>query len=300
MQRTHATVPTSVDAAGVPGVVERHGAAIGSAGIVVIGLLDYITGTEIRVTPLYFAPVAMLAWYYGRVGALVAAALSTAAWGASNALAGLEYSSPGVWVINSVTQTVSFVIVGLLLAALRMAVQREREVSLTDPLTGMLNGRAFHNAAARVVSHCRRTGRPLTIAYVDLDNFKSVNDQFGHQAGDEMLRSIAKRLLVSIRPDDVAARLGGDEFVVLFPEIGQSEAVIALSRLRASMASTLGTGPISVTTSVGGVTFLSLPTSVEEVLHAADTRMYAAKSAGKNRVIHDVVGPPVPTASGID
>ena len=271
------------------------GPVVGVVGIAAIGVLDYFTGTEIRVTPLYFAPIAMLAWHSGRLGALIASALSTGVWVTSNHLAGLEFSSPAIWVINSVTQSASFVIVSLLIAELRSGVRRERALSLTDPLTGMLNGRAFHKAAARILSHCRRTGRPLTIAYVDLDDFKTVNDQLGHQSGDEVLRGIAKRMRGSIRPDDVAARLGGDEFVVLFPEIGSSDAVIALSRLRASLTSAQGSGPISVTTSVGGVTFLAVPETIEEMLHQADFRMYAAKAAGKNRVVHDVIGlPPGP------
>lgn len=292
MTVTQAQTPVQETGFGPREGVARFASVIGAAGILAIGLLDYITGTEIRVTTLYFAPIAIVAWHSGRAGALLASAASTAAWATSNAFAGLEFSSPGIWVINNVTQTVSFVVVGLLIAQLRAAVHRERELGHTDPLTGMLNGRAFHNAATRVMSHCRRTGRPLTIAYVDLDNFKAVNDQLGHGAGDDMLRSIAKRMRASIRPDDVAARLGGDEFVVLFPEIGPGDAVIALSRLRSSLASILGTGPISVTSSAGGVTFLVVPDRIDEMVREADARMYAAKAAGKNRAIHAVIEPP--------
>jgi len=274
----------------------RFASIIGVIGIGAIGALDYYSGTEIRLTPLYFAPVAVVAWYSGRAGALLASALAAATWDTSNALAGLEFSSFGIWVANTVLQTLSFAVVGLLISQLRAAVRRESELSLTDPLTSMLNGRAFHKAAERIMAHCRRTGRPLTIAYVDLDNFKAVNDQLGHQAGDEMLRSIAKRMRSSIRPDDVGARLGGDEFVVLFPEIGPADAVIALDRLRSSLATVLGSGPVAVTSSAGAVTFLTVPEDIEEMLHAADTRMYAAKAAGKNCVIHDMVGEP-PTRS---
>jgi diguanylate cyclase (GGDEF)-like protein len=268
----------------------RYAAIVGVLGIAAIGALDYYSGTELRVTPMYFAPVAIMAWYAGRAGALLASVLAAAAWDTANVFAGLEFSSRGIWVANTIMLALSFVVVGLLIAQLRAAVLRESELSLTDPLTSMLNGRAFHKAADRIMAHCRRTGRPLTIAYVDLDNFKTVNDQLGHQAGDEMLRSIAKRMRASIRPDDVGARLGGDEFVALFPEIGPADAVIALDRLCSSLATVLGSGPVAVTSSAGAVTFLTVPEDIEEMLHAADTRMYAAKAAGKNCVIHDVVG----------
>jgi diguanylate cyclase (GGDEF)-like protein len=278
---------------GEPGRFKSLGPAAGGVGVVFIGVLDYFSGTEIRLTPLYFAPVALVAWFSGRSGALIAALAATAAWTASNALAGLQFSTAGIWVVNTVMQALSFSVVGMLISQLRAAVRREQELSHTDPLTLLLNTRAFHKAAERIVAHCRRTGRPLTIAYVDLDNFKSVNDQLGHRAGDELLRTIAKRLRSSIRPDDVAARLGGDEFVVLFPEIDADAASVALARLQSSLASVLVTGPISVTTSTGGVTFLSMPEKVEDMLHEADSRMYAAKAAGKNKVNHAVIGPPV-------
>ena len=274
------------------GGLARYPAIVGVLGIAAIGALDYYSGTELRVTPLYFAPVAIMAWYSGRAGALLASALAAAAWDTSNVLAGLEFSSRGIWVSNTIMLALSFAVVGLLIAQLRAAVLRESELSLTDPLTSMLNGRAFHKAADRIMAHCRRTGRPLTVAFLDLDNFKSVNDQLGHRAGDEMLRSIAKRMRASIRPDDVGARLGGDEFVVLFPEIGPADAVIALDRLRSSLATVLGSGPVVVTSSAGAVTFLTVPEDIEEMLHAADTRMYAAKAAGKNCVIHDMIGEP--------
>jgi diguanylate cyclase (GGDEF)-like protein len=278
----------------------RYAPILGVVGIVAIGALDFYSGTELRVTPLYFAPVAIMAWYAGRGGALLAAVLAAAAWDTANVLAGLEFSSRGIWVANTIMLMLSFAVVGLLIAQLRDAVIRETELSLTDPLTSMLNGRAFHKAADRIMAHCRRTGRPLTIAYVDLDNFKTVNDQLGHQAGDEMLRGLAKRMRSTIRPDDVGARLGGDEFVVLFPEISPADAAIALERLRSSLATVLGSGPIAVSSSAGAVTFLTVPDSIEEMLHAADSRMYAAKAAGKNRAIHDVVGMPPRQVQGAD
>jgi len=282
------------------GWIARYAPITGLIGILSIGALDFYSGTELRVTPLYFAPVAVVAWYSGRVGALLASVLAGATWDVANVLAGLEFSTLGIWVANTIMLTLSFIVVGLLIAQLRAAVLRESELSLTDPLTSMLNGRAFHKAAERIMAHCRRTGRPLTVAYLDLDNFKMVNDQLGHQAGDAMLRGLAKRMRSSIRPDDVGARLGGDEFVVLFPEIGAAEAARALERLRSSLATVLGSGPVAVTSSAGAVTFLTVPASIEEMLHAADSRMYAAKTAGKNRAIHDVVGMPPRQLQGAD
>ncbi|MDH3423543.1 MAG: GGDEF domain-containing protein, partial [Gemmatimonadota bacterium] len=245
---------------------------------------------ELRVFPLYYAPLAVLAWRSGRDGALVATVGCTASWVASNAWAGLAYSLTLVWIINTLMQLLSFLVVGLLIAAVRDALLREQGRSRTDPLTAMLNRAGFYEEAARLVALCRRTGRPVTVAYIDLDNFKAVNDSLGHEAGDDVLRTVAGLLRVAIRPSDVAARLGGDEFVVLFPEIGPSEAAATLERIRASLAAALDRGPLSVTGSIGAVTFVTVPARVEDIVSLGDSRMYLAKAGGRNRVSLHVVG----------
>lgn len=267
-----------------------HAWGIAVLGIVLIGALDYYTGVELRVFPLYYAPIALLAWHSGRLGALIATGLSGAVWLASNFLAGLRFSHTSIGVANTLMQVTSFATVGLLIAMLRAALIRERGLSRTDPLTSMLNSRAFYEEATRILATCRRAERPVTVAYIDLDNFKAVNDRLGHQAGDELLRTVSGLLLASIRPGDVAARLGGDEFVVLFPETGPSEAAITLERLRSSLADTLASGQWPVTGSIGGVTFTTAPEHARDVVQQSDSLMYAAKAAGRNRVNLDVVG----------
>jgi diguanylate cyclase (GGDEF)-like protein len=210
----------------------------------------------------------------------------------SNYLAGLEYQFTQSWVINVLMQAVSFATVGLLIAAVRDALVRERERSRTDSLTSMLNRTGFYEEASRLVALCRRTSRPLTVAYVDLDHFKAVNDNLGHEAGDEVLRTVAGLLRVAIRPSDIAARMGGDEFVILFPEAGPVEAEATLERIRSSLAESLASGPVPVTGSIGGVTFTQVPERVEDVVSLGDSEMYTAKAGGRNRVsLHVVDGP---------
>jgi diguanylate cyclase (GGDEF)-like protein len=262
----------------------------GLLGVLAIGALDYATGVEFRIFPLYYAPLALLAWRSGRFGATVATLVSTGSWAASNVLAGMDYSVTGVFFLNTLMQGLSFAIVGLLIAVVRDALARERTRSRTDPLTSMLNRDGFYEEAGRLVALCRRAERPVTVAYIDLDNFKAVNDELGHKAGDDVLRTVAGLLRVVIRPSDVAARLGGDEFVVLFPEIGLAEAEVTLERIRSSLETTLARGSLSVTGSIGGVTFVRVPDQVEDIVSLGDARMYQAKSAGRNRVSLHVVG----------
>jgi len=135
-------------------------------------------------------------------------------------------------------------VVGLLIATLRRSLTRERELSRTDPLTALSNSRAFYEEARRLLALCRRQHRPITVAYIDVDNFKAVNDRLGHQAGDELLKGIALQVRASIRPSDLSARLGGDEFAILLPELSQRDAGLTLERLRASLAAMAHPGGI--------------------------------------------------------
>ena len=262
----------------------------GMLGVVVIGWVDYVSGSELRVFPLYYAPISLVAWYRGRSGALIVAALCALSWMGSNLLAGLRFSHPGFWVANTLVQGASFATVGLLIATLRGALMREEGLSRTDPLTAVSNSRAFYEEAGRLLALCRRKGHPITLAYIDLDDFKAVNDRHGHQAGDDLLRSVADLLRASIRPSDLVARLGGDEFAVLLPEVGPQEAAATLERLRSSVVDTFASKPCPVTASIGAVTFITVPEDVEGMVQQADSTMYTAKTSGRNRVHHEVAG----------
>lgn len=269
------------------------------ASIVIIGVVDYATGVEVRIYPLYFLPISLAAWRLKRRDVLAAAALSTISWAVSNYIAGMYYIQGVIWGVNILAQGASFVLVGLLIAAVRGALDRERELSRTDPLTSLLNSRGFYNEATRILSFARRYKRPLTVAYVDLDNFKAVNDTMGHKAGDEVLRTVAAVLRNSIRKSDIGARLGGDEFVLLLPETGPDQARVVLDRMMTAITETFGGTQHPITASVGVVSFFVAPSDVEVLVHEADGRMYAAKTAGSNRIDLVVVGEPheVPLAS---
>ena len=252
--------------------------------IALVGWIDYFSGAELRVYPLYYAPITLLAWNVGRRGVVIGAVVSAAAWLAGNYLAGRNYTIAGVWLANGLVQAASFGIVGFLISALNEALVRERALSRTDPLTSLLNIRAFHEESSRVLDLCRRRNHPITMAYLDLDNFKAVNDTQGHEAGDETLRRVADILRSATRPSDICGRIGGDEFAVLLPETDADDATVALERLRLLLAERLGAMPVAVTCSVGAVVFRKAPERTADMISAADRRMYAAKAMGKNRL----------------
>jgi diguanylate cyclase (GGDEF)-like protein len=266
---------------------DRRRAAVWTAAvcaIAAIAAVDYITGTEIRTFPLYYLPISAVAWHHGRLGAMLMASACAAAWLTSNRLAGMQYSANIIWVFNTTVQAASFATVGFLIATLRTVIARERALNRIDPLTSLLNGRAFYDDGQRLLSLCQRKGYPITVAYIDLDRFKQINDRLGHRAGDEVLREVGEIFLRRIRPSDLAARLGGDEFAMLLPATSMDEASTVLERLRLALSTAFESAPVAITGSIGAVTFEAASDNIEQLIHDADACMYAAKSEGGNRV----------------
>jgi diguanylate cyclase (GGDEF)-like protein/PAS domain S-box-containing protein len=167
---------------------------------------------------------------------------------------------------------------------LRAALENEKNVSRVDFLTQIANRRAFSEILQLEIKRSRRYRRPMTLAYLDLDNFKQVNDQFGHDTGDELLRLTAQTLRANIRATDTIARLGGDEFALLLPETDHQPACAVIAKLRGILLETIEARHHAVTLSVGLATFAAPGDSIDEVIKIADDLMYSAKNQGKNCV----------------
>ena len=160
-------------------------------------------------------------------------------------------------------------------------------VAAIDELTGLLNRRAFLAAVERERARSERYAQPFSLLLIDIDHFKVVNDRYGHAAGDEILKGVARVLTNTARRSDVVARWGGEEFVVALPQTGAAGARVAAERVRRAIA--LGTyraseeGAFQVTGSVG-FSSSNGPWGLEAIMAAADAAMYKAKKAGRNRV----------------
>lgn len=162
-----------------------------------------------------------------------------------------------------------------------------RRIAERDGLTGSLTRRAFSERAMGEIDRFHRHGRPCSVVIMDIDHFKSVNDTYGHEAGDRVLRDVAQLVSTMNRKGDVLGRLGGEEFVILLPETSASEACIAMERVRSSIeAHDVGLTDgqtIGVTASFGIAEMNATITSVDRWLSIADASLYAAKRAGRNR-----------------
>jgi len=169
-------------------------------------------------------------------------------------------------------------------AELAEANRRLESLATTDPLTGLLNRRAFQEALQREMKRTTRDLTPLSIALLDVDSFKQYNDDFGHLAGDEILRQVGLILIGEARETDTVARFGGEEFIAIMPGAAQDGALIAAERYRYSIENFAW--PERKMTASFGLATLEIGMSQTEFINVADEALYRSKSAGKNRVTH--------------
>ena len=169
-----------------------------------------------------------------------------------------------------------------------LLLKRAEALSVTDDLTHLYNSRYLNQVLRRETKRASRSGRPLSLLFIDLDGFKSINDKHGHLAGSRALVEAAAVIRGSARETDVVARFGGDEFSLILPDTGQEGALSVASRIRERLSATrfLTSEGLSVhvTASIGVATFPDAAESAEELLRAADTAMYRVKASGKDGV----------------
>jgi diguanylate cyclase (GGDEF)-like protein len=189
-----------------------------------------------------------------------------------------------VFAVELVLYAIGTVFVIFMLVSDR-AVTAHKNAASMDPLTGMFNRRGFAEACARVIEREAKAGRPVTVLIFDIDHFKSINDRFGHPAGDEILKLFSAVVVNNLRISDLSGRIGGEEFAALLP-CPLEEGVLAAERVRECFETSgivCEEGPVDTTVSIG-VAGGPAGTELEVLLAAADTALYQAKRSGRNRV----------------
>lgn len=262
---------------------------VGVLLVFAVGVLDYQTGWDFSIYALYLAPIALVGWLVGRWSAFVMAGLSGVSWSIADQLAGHVYAGAADRYWNLAMQLLVFLTVAATVSALRDRLDAEREAARTDELTGLPNRRAFVEAASIEAERIKRYGGAVTVACLDLDGFKAVNDRDGHAAGDRLLARVAAEVRSGLRSTDLVARVGGDEFYLLFRETWAVEADALLSRVWAGLQRFMREAGWSVTSSIGAATFEGAPESVEEMMKLTDRLMYAAKKSGGDRIEKRVI-----------
>lgn len=245
-----------------------------------IFMIDFLTGSDVRLHTLYIFPVSVIALKCEQ------RALQGAAFAASMAFQLVTYSQEKIpsfeYVIDASVAALSMLLAMTLAGMARINHQRAVDLSTSDELTGIANRRAFIAAVDAAIARQRRNGGALSIAMIDLDGFKVLNDTRGHRAGDNALRLLASTLTGAVRTSDAIARIGGDEFAMLMPGMAAAECGCFCQQLGDVIALRMIEAGFPITASIGFASFESPPDSSLAALALADAAMYRAKVARRH------------------
>ncbi len=256
--------------------------------VFVIGILDYVTRFEMAIYLFYIVPVGLATWIIDKRAGILISFLITILWLITNKLGGNKFSHELVYYCNALFRFVLFLMITMRTSSLRKTIEREKQLARTDTLTGALNRRAFYEITENSLSNSFL--QPITIVYIDLDNFKRINDELGHHIGDTLLKQVVKVIHFNIRSTDLLARFGGDEFVILLPQTNADSAKLIVSRLQRELLKEMQKQQWAVTFSMGVLTYLHCLDNIENIIKLADTLMYEVKTSSKNSVRYHICG----------
>lgn len=253
---------------------------LGTAAVALIGVADQYTGTRLSLSLLYLFPIAAGAWWGNAATGAMLSGLAAVVWVFANHGGGQYPAWIELW--NAGIHYGIFLLTAGLMAGLRTALLRHLSLAREDPLTGAANHRAFFERLEREIAESRGTGRPFTLVYLDVDDFKALNDTLGHVTGDQVLRQIVQVIRRNVRSTDVVGRLGGDEFAVLLRDTDEEAAGQVVGKLRTLIAADLEISGLSTGVSFGAVTSIGAEERVADIVAEVDKRMYAEKRAARS------------------
>ena len=257
--------------------------------VIALGVADWLTGPQLAMGIFYLVPVAVVAWTTTRKWSLLTCVVAGATWGVADLAAMPGYHNAFIPVWNTVTRLATFVVVAVLLSHLRVMAEHERALSRTDYVTGASNSRYFLEAAASLFDRAGDQRMAVTLTYIDLDNFKAINDEYGHSAGNVALRRVVTALKDATRETDLVGRLGGDEFAVMFLSPVDADPRLVARSVITRVSDELARQHPPISFSAGAVTITDPSLDVDDALAAADSLMFSVKRRGKHSFDHRVI-----------
>lgn len=269
------------------------GRRLGLAALLLAALaaVDVAAGRNFSLTPFYLVVILFVVWGAGMIWGSVFLAASLLATVIIGEFYGQPFTSRSYFYIDVAGRFVVYIIVLLIAGVARAAHAREQALARSDSLTGLANRAALYERIGIEIERQKRSGRPMTLAYIDCDEFKRVNDRYGHAAGDHLLQVVAHALTHNVRRVDMAARIGGDEFALLLPETETREASLVIEKVRNALRELPHASSGLIGFSVGVVVAGAVPQSAEWLVDQADKLMFNVKRAGKNGVQQLVLEP---------
>jgi diguanylate cyclase (GGDEF)-like protein len=257
---------------------------IGFLLVLGIGSLDSITSYDISVSLLYLFPIVLIAWYEGGLPAAIISIFSAITWAMSDLVSGHLYSNMAIPVWNGIMALVMFLIVAYSITALRKFMIKEREHAQTDDLTGVANIRFFYEQARIEISRSAADKRPLTLAYIAIDNITQLNDTLGHVAGDYLLHEAAQIMRSTLPAADIVSRLGGAKFAILMPQTQNEDATAIIYEVQKHLLDMVNKKGWPITFSTGIVTCNGLTYTTDTLIKMAEDLITAARETGQNVV----------------
>ena len=257
--------------------------------VALLGWIDFVTG-DYSLIIFYLIPVSLSAWFVSkRCGVLfcILTIVVRVFTDEASTTFIIDHSALHYW--NVLIEFLFLLIMSLLFSALKKNLDNEKDLASRDPLTNTLNRRSFFDLAEHELHRSQRYGLPFTVAYIDLDYFKEVNDRLGHKTGDDLLITVATTIRAHIRSTDILGRFGGDEFVVMLPETHGAAAQTFLSKLHNHLDDAMANNNWPVSFSIGAASYLHPPAGIDNVIQQADDLMYCVKHSGKNRLLHQEI-----------
>ncbi len=266
-----------------------------STQITVLGLvflagvasLDHLTGAELSFSIFYLLPIVLVTWYLQSRTGYLFCAIAALLWLFIDFSSNHSYRNVLIPVWNTGVRFSFFIVISMLLRELKGRLASEKSMAITDGLTGILNAREFKKRSGDLINLASRRQHPVVLGYIDIDNFKTVNDEFGHSEGDRVLISVSRALAKCVRTTDVLGRLGGDEFAVFLHETDSAGGQVMFDRMYEELTQTAVEGGWPIGFSIGVAVFTAPPANIDDALKAADSLMYRVKKTGKNRLVYE-------------
>lgn len=263
--------------------LDRKGAvfnfSLGLGFAVLFGAFDILSPAKYSFMMMYLFPIALTTWFAGQTAGFIIVMVCIGFW---------SYTTSQVDLLSltwNIISTLSiYLMISVMLTKLRFLWEKDKILSRTDPLTGVMNRRAFDEIVEYEIMSLQRQNSPFSLAYIDLDNFKEVNDRFGHKKGDELLKAIVACFSKNLRRTDIIARMGGDEFVVFFPGTDHNAVKHVMQKLMVHLRLLSEENNWPITFSIGVITSIDSDSDLEEIISLADKLMYKVKQTGKDNI----------------
>ena len=257
--------------------------------LTIFGLLEFYSGYKLSLFIFFALPVVLVTWYSSRKLGYLFCLLATLTWLLAVRMSGNAYNHGWIFYWNGGIRLAFFLIVARGVSDVKILMRHQTRLAHVDGLTGCLNAYAFHEKCDTLLRLSYRLKQPISLGFIDLDNFKTINDTKGHSEGNRVLKAVAESMMKSVRSTDFVARMGGDEFAILLPNTDTEKAKVVFSHLRNQLdADVQCDWENSLGYSIGVVTIFNRLISTDEALKLADTLMYQVKKGGKNRVRFEV------------